>query len=118
MVGERHANRHASGREFLVELCRIFHANPDPGATAPLIATTKIDNGAVAIHAGEFVTAPACVSEAKFIYVKAQAGVHAFNTENRLAIFKANSNRAGAPHVFPPLGLYCLPSEGTHGNLC
>src|SRR5262249_29151362 len=94
MVGERRANGHAPRFQFVMEFLRVFHANPYPCAATPLSAAAKVNAGAVAIDTGEIVTTPAGVPETKFIHVKAETGVHVFNAENRLAILKADCDRA------------------------
>ena len=65
MVGQRMADGHALRLEFVVELFRVFHADPDPCPAASLVSAAKVHDGAIARDAGEIVAAPARVFETK-----------------------------------------------------
>src|SRR5262249_49902271 len=91
VIGRGHADDDSLGLAFLVKLVNIFYADPDPSPAAALVASAKIDCGAVARHAGEIIGAPAHVGEPQPVHVKPEAGLHVFHAQDRLATLKAHT---------------------------
>src|SRR5215467_8467235 len=102
MIGERHANRYAKGDQLLMELCGIFHADPDPCAAPSLAAAAQVDHRSSAGNAGEVSAAPLSVLKAEQVDIEMQAGPHAFHAQDRLAVFKVDGDRAGFSHELSP----------------
>src|SRR5690349_11615610 len=88
MVGERRTDDNTARFEFVVQHPGIFHADPDPGAPASLIAAAEIDAGAITVHAGEVIAAPGSVLEAELPDIKMQAALHVFHAQDGRAVFE------------------------------
>src|SRR6476620_6897426 len=85
-----------------MEFLGVFHADPDPGAAASLVAAAQVHDGALARYAGEIMAAPVGIAKAKFIHVKAETGLHAFHAQDGLAVFEMDSDWAALWHRSPP----------------
>src|SRR5215470_2327381 len=87
-----------------MQLLRVVHTDPYPGAATSLIATAQIDHCSIAAQHGEIIASPVRILEAENIDIEAQAGCHVLHPQNWLAILKRNSDRAETGHHIASAG--------------
>jgi hypothetical protein len=96
-VGWGHADGDALGDELLVEFLGVFDADPDPGCSAALILAAEVECSAIAGDAGEVVSSPMNILEAKLVDVEVEGGLHIFDAKDGLRAFEMDG---GVGHDF------------------